>query len=114
MVPSSSAMAAAAAAQGEGELREHFARFGEVRSVIMMRDREMGHDRGFGFVVFKDEADAVAALSDGDKPRHFICGRMVGVKRARDSRALRASSAAPSSGERATPTRHPGLDGVSP
>ncbi|RCV09393.1 hypothetical protein SETIT_2G024200v2 [Setaria italica] len=67
----------------EGELREHFARYGEVRSVIVMRDRETGHGRGFGFVEFEDEADAAAALGDGDKPRHFICGRMVDVKRAR-------------------------------
>jgi RNA-binding protein Musashi len=61
----------------EGELREHFARFGEVRSVIVMRDRETGHGRGFGFVEFEDEADAAAALGDGSKPAHLICGRMV-------------------------------------
>ncbi|KAF8714007.1 hypothetical protein HU200_027998 [Digitaria exilis] len=67
----------------EAELRAHFARFGEVRSVVVMRDRETGHGRGFGFVEFEDEAAAAAALGDGDKPRHFICGRMVDVKRAR-------------------------------
>ncbi|RLN33208.1 RNA-binding protein 1-like [Panicum miliaceum] len=67
----------------EAELRAHFARFGEVRSAIVMRDRETRHGRGFGFVEFEDEAAAAAALGDGDKPRHFICGRMVDVKRAR-------------------------------
>ncbi|EER95824.2 heterogeneous nuclear ribonucleoprotein 1 [Sorghum bicolor] len=67
----------------EPELRAHFARFGEVRSVIVMRDRETGHGRGFGFVEFEDEAAAAAALGDGDAPRHFLCGRMVDVKRAR-------------------------------
>ncbi|CAL5078146.1 unnamed protein product [Urochloa decumbens] len=64
----------------EVELREHFAGFGEVRSAIVMRDRETGHGRGFGFVEFEDEAPAAAALAE---PRHFICGRMVDVKRAR-------------------------------
>lgn len=63
----------------EAELRAHFARFGEVRSVIVMRDRETGHGRGFGFVEFEDEAAAAAALGDGDKPRHFICGRVVSL-----------------------------------
>ena len=64
----------------EPELRAHFARFGEVRSVIVMRDRETGHGRGFGFVEFEDEAAAAAALGDGDRPRHFLCGRMVSLR----------------------------------
>uniref|UniRef100_A0A0A9G9M0 RRM domain-containing protein n=1 Tax=Arundo donax TaxID=35708 RepID=A0A0A9G9M0_ARUDO len=67
----------------EAELRAHFARFGEVRSAIVMRDRETGHGRGFGFVEFEDETAAAAALGDGDRPRHIICGRLVDVKRAR-------------------------------
>ncbi|CAN6170801.1 unnamed protein product [Urochloa humidicola] len=64
----------------EAELLAHFAGFGEVRSAVVMRDRETGHGRGFGFVEFEDEAPAAAALAE---PRHFICGRMVDVKRAR-------------------------------
>ncbi|KAL6647792.1 hypothetical protein ACP70R_015229 [Stipagrostis hirtigluma subsp. patula] len=67
----------------EEEMRAHFARFGEVRSVVVMRDRETGHGRGFGFVEFEDEGAAARALGDGDKPRHIICGRTVDVKRAR-------------------------------
>ncbi|XP_062189333.1 heterogeneous nuclear ribonucleoprotein 1-like [Phragmites australis] len=67
----------------EAELRAHFGRFGEVRSVIVMRDRETGHGRGFGFVEFEEEAAAASALGDGVRPRHFICGRLVDVKRAR-------------------------------
>ncbi|CAO1941863.1 unnamed protein product [Urochloa humidicola] len=57
----------------EVELLAHFARFGEVWSAVVMRDRETGHGRGFGFVEFEDEAPAAAALA---KPRHFICGWM--------------------------------------
>ncbi|WVZ61763.1 hypothetical protein U9M48_011584 [Paspalum notatum var. saurae] len=70
-------------AAAEAELRAHFAHYGDVRSVIVMRDRETGHGRGFGFVEFEDEAAAATALGDGEKPRHCICGRMVDVKRAR-------------------------------
>jgi len=60
----------------EPELRAHFARFGEVRSVIVMRDRETGHGRGFGFVEFEDEAAAAAALDSKESDRHdafFSC-----------------------------------------
>ncbi|KQK20921.1 heterogeneous nuclear ribonucleoprotein 1 [Brachypodium distachyon] len=67
----------------EGELRGHFARFGAVRSVVVMRDRETGHGRGFGFVEFEGEDAAAKALGDGEKPKHFICGREVDVRRAR-------------------------------
>ncbi|XP_062187058.1 heterogeneous nuclear ribonucleoprotein 1-like [Phragmites australis] len=71
------------AAAQEAELRAHFARFGVVRTAVVMRDRETGHGRGFGFVEFEEEAAAASALGDGDRPRHFICGRLVDVKRAR-------------------------------
>ncbi|KAK1593087.1 hypothetical protein QYE76_059232 [Lolium multiflorum] len=65
------------------ELRGHFARFGAVRSMVLMRDKETGHSRGFGFVEFDDEEAADKALGDGENPKHFICGRLVDVKRAR-------------------------------
>lgn len=64
----------------EPELRAHFSRFGEVRSVIVMRDRETGHGRGFGFVEFEEEAAAGTALGDGEKLKHFLCGRMVSLR----------------------------------
>ncbi|KAL5197114.1 hypothetical protein ABZP36_000626 [Zizania latifolia] len=67
----------------EAELRGHFSRFGAVRSVVVMRDKETGQGRGFGFVEFEEEDAAVKALGDGMQPRHFICGRLVDVKRAR-------------------------------
>jgi quinol monooxygenase YgiN len=59
------------------ELRGHFARFGAVRSMVLMRDKETGHSRGFGFVEFDDEEAADKALGDGENPKHFICGRLV-------------------------------------
>lgn len=61
----------------ETELRGHFARFGAVRSIVVMRDKESGHGRGFGFVEFEDEEAAAMALGDGERPKHFICGRLV-------------------------------------
>ncbi|TVU40828.1 hypothetical protein EJB05_14421 [Eragrostis curvula] len=64
----------------ESDLMDYFGRFGEVRSVMVMRDRETGHCRGFGFVEFEAEDAAAKALADTD---HSICGRQVDVKRAR-------------------------------
>lgn len=61
----------------EAELRGHFGQYGAVRSVIVMRDKETGHGRGFGFVEFEEEEDAARALGDGEHPRHLICGRVV-------------------------------------
>jgi len=47
----------------EDEVRELFERFGEVRSVKMITDRETGRPRGFGFVEM-DNADADAAIKE--------------------------------------------------
>ncbi|RLM86443.1 RNA-binding protein 1-like [Panicum miliaceum] len=71
-----------------------------------MRDRETGHGRGFGFVEFEDEAAAAAALGDGDKPRHFICGRMGQDKELHGTRASRtlSLSSLKTAGDRGTRT----------
>ncbi|KAL6880389.1 hypothetical protein ACP4OV_011954 [Aristida adscensionis] len=68
----------------EAKLEAHFARYGAVRSILVIRDRESGHGRGFGFVEFEEESAAARALADVDAPGHVICGRNgVDVKRAR-------------------------------
>ncbi|KAF9231151.1 putative glycine-rich RNA-binding protein [Melanogaster broomeanus] len=48
-------------------LREAFSKYGQVVDSIVMKDRETGRSRGFGFVTFgsPDEADAaVTALNE--------------------------------------------------
>ena len=40
----------------EAELREHFAKFGELQDVALMRNKHTGQPRGFGFVKFKDNS----------------------------------------------------------
>ncbi|MEZ4447949.1 MAG: RNA-binding protein [Nannocystaceae bacterium] len=43
-------------------LRAAFERFGEVAEAVIVRDRETGRSRGFGFVTFVDDAQGRAAL----------------------------------------------------
>ncbi|KAI1069126.1 hypothetical protein LB507_006317, partial [Fusarium sp. FIESC RH6] len=44
-------------------LRSTFSEFGEVTDSIIMRDRETGRARGFGFVTFASEEQATAAVN---------------------------------------------------
>src|SRR5512134_2255893 len=47
----------------EDELRELFAQAGSVVSVAIIRDRDSGRSKGFGFVEMESEADAQNAIS---------------------------------------------------
>jgi len=46
---------------GDAELEQAFSEFGEVASAVVVKDRDTGRSRGFGFVEFAQEADAQKA-----------------------------------------------------
>ena len=48
----------------EDELREAFEVHGEVQEVTVVRDRETGRSRGFGFVEMPTSGEAEAAISN--------------------------------------------------
>ena len=68
----------------EDELREAFARFGQVESVQIIKDRETGRSRGFAFVEMPDAEQAKAAIEQLDSAD--IAGRQVKVNEARPRR----------------------------
>jgi len=47
----------------ETQLREMFAAHGEVASAALVMDRETGRPRGFGFVEFRNDEQAKAAMA---------------------------------------------------
>ena len=66
----------------ESELRDAFADFGDVSSVKILTDREMGRSRGFGFVEMPNQSEGEAAVAQ-------LNGKDVG------GRALRVNEARP-------------------
>lgn len=46
----------------EDGVKALFSKYGEVESVILIKDRETGRAKGFGFVEYKNQADAEKAL----------------------------------------------------
>ncbi|KAJ3706110.1 hypothetical protein LUZ61_009815 [Rhynchospora tenuis] len=67
---------------GEEVLREHFAKYGEIEHVVVIRDRLTGNGRGFAFVQFADPDSGENALDEKETDKHVILGRTVEVKRA--------------------------------
>ncbi|MDA8087527.1 MAG: RNA-binding protein [Nitrospiraceae bacterium] len=65
----------------EDELREAFAKFGEVQSVRIIRDEATGRPRGFGFVEMTADEDAQKAITGLDGAD--LLGRPIKVSEAR-------------------------------
>ncbi|XP_019183287.1 PREDICTED: heterogeneous nuclear ribonucleoprotein 1-like [Ipomoea nil] len=62
----------------EKSLKDYFSSYGDVVEAVIMRDRNTGRARGFGFVVFADLAVAERVV----KEKHMIDGRTVEAKKA--------------------------------
>lgn len=63
------------------ELQEVFEEFGDVVSAKVIKDRETGRSKGFGFIEMTDDADAQTAIDELDGRE--INGRAVKVNKAR-------------------------------
>ncbi|RFU25031.1 hypothetical protein B7463_g11301, partial [Scytalidium lignicola] len=47
----------------ESALRQKFEEFGAVQEAVVVKDRDTGRSRGFGFVRYGQESDADAAIA---------------------------------------------------
>ena len=65
----------------ESDIEEAFAEFGEVKSVSIIKDRETGRSRGFGFVEMQDDEAGRKAIDALNLQK--IAGRAVTVNEAR-------------------------------
>ncbi len=64
------------------ELREVFEEFGEIIESKVVKDRYTGRSRGFGFLTFKADEDALKAIEEGDGGE--IDGKTIKVREAKD------------------------------
>jgi RNA recognition motif-containing protein len=60
------------------DLAAAFARFGQVTSCKIVRDKETGRSKGYGFIEMPDEAEANAAISELNEKE--LDGRVIIVK----------------------------------
>ena len=63
----------------EEEIKAAFGQFGEVTSVTIIKDRDTGRSRGFGFVEMENADAAIAGLNGKD-----MGGRTLTVNEARE------------------------------
>jgi len=65
----------------EDELREIFAKYGEVENANVIADRFSGRSKGFGFVVMPNDSQAEAAIEALNETQ--LKGRTLRVNRAK-------------------------------
>jgi RNA recognition motif-containing protein len=65
----------------EADVEQAFSEYGEVNSVKIIKDRETGRSRGFGFVEMRDRQHGQEAIDGVNLKR--IAGRAVTVNEAR-------------------------------
>ncbi len=68
----------------KAKFEELFSPFGEIEEALVISDKYTGRSRGFGFVTYKNDADADKAI--GDMNEKEVEGRNLIVKEARPSR----------------------------
>lgn len=68
----------------EDGLRTAFETYGELSEVKIITDRDTGRSRGFGFISFQEDSDAMAAIDEMDGKE--VDGRRITVNEARERR----------------------------
>jgi len=66
---------------GDQDLHDLFSRFGTVEAATVIRDRESGRSKGFGFVTMPNDNEAAAAIQELNQA--MINNRQIEVNQAR-------------------------------
>ncbi len=66
----------------DSDLQNAFAKFGEVEDAVVIKDRDSGRSRGFGFVTFADAESADKATSEMNETQ--LDGRSIKVSEAKE------------------------------
>jgi len=66
----------------DATLRQKFSEFGQVEEAVVVKDRDTGRSRGFGFVRFAQDSDADTAMQQMNNVE--FDGRMIRVDKASD------------------------------
>lgn len=74
----------------EKELEEAFSEIGKVASAIVIKDRDTGQSKGFGFVEMEDIKDGQTAIKDMNGKE--LAGRALTVNEARPQEDRRPSN----------------------
>jgi len=72
----------------DATLRQKFEEFGTVEEAVVVKDRDTGRSRGFGFVRFASESEAEAAIASMNNVE--FDGRQIRVDKASDKSNARA------------------------
>lgn len=72
----------------DNRLRQKFEEFGTVEEAVVVKDRDTGRSRGFGFVRFSSDDDATAAMNAMNDQE--FDGRRIRVDKATDRGSQRS------------------------
>jgi len=78
------------------EVESLFAQAGQIQSVFLASDRDTGRSRGFAFVEYNDDADALKAIEQFNG--YELGGRALRVNAAEEKPARRSFGGPPSGG----------------
>lgn len=82
----------------EDQLSQHFAKFGQISSTVIVMDRATNRSKGFGFITFESENAAQQAVQEMNGKE--IDGRTVKVSIAKPPKEREAGGGGRSSGGR--------------
>ncbi|KZL67092.1 glycine-rich RNA-binding protein (cold response protein 2) [Colletotrichum tofieldiae] len=77
----------------EGTLRQKFEEFGAVEEAVVVKDRDTGRSRGFGFVRYTQDGDAQKAIAAMNNVEYAAFANLFSIASLFDGRTIRVDKA---------------------